>query len=190
MVAQRAIGQEWTVQQYLEMERGSSVRHELIGGRVYAMSGGDQRHSRIGLNVGAALADRLGDRLCQVFNTDMKVRLANDRDHVCPDASVTCDPRDLADDQADFIRYPYLVVEVLSESTARYDRGAKFELYRERAALREYALVSTERAEVETRSRGDDDSWTTTVYGLGDDVVLRGVDMVIPIAAFYRGIAL
>ncbi len=70
MVAQRAIGQEWTVQQYLEMERGSLVRHELIGGRVYAMSGGDQRHSRIGLNVGAALADRLGDRLCQVFNTE------------------------------------------------------------------------------------------------------------------------
>jgi len=129
------------------------------------MSGGDQRHSRIGLNVDAALADRLDDRPCQVFNTDMKVRLANDRDHVYPDTSVTCDPRDLAEDQADYIRYPRLVVEVLSESTARYDRGAKFELYRERGSLYDYALVATERVCRSAQSRrrrfvDDNDLWT------------------------------
>jgi len=190
VVARQEIGQEWTVEQYLEMERGSSIRHEFVGGRVYAMSGGDQRHSRIGLNVGAALADRLGDRPCQVFNTDMKVRLANDRDYVYPDASVTCDPRDLADDQADYIRYPCLVVDVSSDSTARYDRGAKFELYRERGALREYVLVATERAHIEVRSRDDDDAWTTTIQGPGGDVILSSVGITILAAAFYRGIAL
>src|SRR5579862_2216459 len=107
----------WTVEQYLEMERSSNVRHEFIGGRVYAMAGGDQNHSRIGINVGAALADRLDDQACQVFNTDMKVRLANERDYVYPDASITCDPRDLADHTRDYIRYPRLIVEVLSDST-------------------------------------------------------------------------
>src|SRR5947209_5213880 len=102
MVARPQIGQYWTVDQYLEMERGSPIRHELIDGRVYAMSGGDQRHSRISLNVGAALIDRIVTGPCQVFNSDMKVRLANERDHVYPDVSVACDERDLVDDQLDF----------------------------------------------------------------------------------------
>jgi Uma2 family endonuclease len=189
MVAKPEIGQQWTVEQYLEMERGSPIRHELIDGRVYAMSGGDQRHSRIGLNVGAALADRLDGQPCQVFNSDMKVRLANERDHLYPDASVTCDARDLADDQADFIRYPCLVIEVLSDSTERYDRGAKFDLYRGRDTLREYVLVETQRRGVEVRTR-DDDRWTTKIYGPDGDVTLHSVDLAISIAAFYRGIAL
>jgi Uma2 family endonuclease len=189
MAAQPVIGQQWTVEQYLEMERASPIRHEYIDGRVYAMSGGDQRHSRIGLNVGAALADRLDGTSCQVFNADMRVRLANERDHVYPDVSVSCDPRDLADDQVDFIRYPCLVVEVLSDSTERYDRAAKFDLYRGRGTLREYVLVETRRQSVEVRARGDDDVWTTTIYTRGDDVALHSVGVILPMAAFYRGIA-
>ena len=190
MVARREYGAYWTVEQYLEAERAANMRHELIDGRAYAMAGGDQNHSRIGINVGAALADRLDERntTCQVFNTDMKVRLANERDFVYPDAAITCDARDLADRTRDYIRYPCLVVEVLSGSTEGYDRDAKFELYRERGSLREYVLISTDRIAVEVRSRDDDDSWATTIYGPGEDVVLRGVEMVIPIAAFYRGI--
>lgn len=190
MVARREYGAHWTVEQYLEAERAANLRHELIDGRVYAMAGGDQNHSRIGVNVGAALADRLDERntTCQVFNTDMKVRLANERDFVYPDAAITCDARDLADHKRDYIRYPCLVVEVLSGSTESYDRDAKFELYRERGSLHEYVLVSTDRIAVEVRRRNGDNSWATTTYGPGEDVTLRGVDMVIPIAAFYRGI--
>ncbi len=157
------------------------------------MAGGDQNHSRISINVTALLADRLLDRPgnpCGVFNTDMMVRLANARDHVYPDASVTYDDeRDLADPGAVLIRYPRLVVEVLSDSTERYDRGAKFELYRERGALDEYVLVDAHEVRVEVRSRTADDSWTTDAYGPGDDVVLHSVELVVPIAAFYRGIA-
>lgn len=188
MVARRDYGAHWTVEQYLEMERASNVRHELIDGRVYAMAGGDHNHSRIGINIGAALADRLDERSFQVFNTDMKVRLANERDFVYPDAAVTCDPRDLADRTRDYIRYPCVVVEVLFQSTERYDRDAKFDLYCERGALYEYMLVSTDRIEVEVRSRNRDGSWMATVYGPGDDIALRHVDMVIPIALLYRGI--
>jgi len=190
MVAERRIGQEWTLAGYLAMERASTLRHEFVGGRVYAMSGGDQRHSRIGVAVVAALADRLYDRRdnpCQVFNSDMKVHLANEQDFVYPDASVTCDERDLADPDADFIRYPRLVVEVLSASTQAYDRGAKFELYGERAALRDYVLIETRRQAVEVRSRTADAPWTMATYGAGDDVVLPSIALIIPIAAFYRG---
>jgi len=74
-------------------------------------------------------------------------------------------------------------------TTERYDRGAKFELYRERGTLQEYVLVDAHEVGVEMRSRTADDSWSTVTYGPGDDVVLHSVDLVIPIAAFYRGIA-
>jgi Uma2 family endonuclease len=170
------------------MERASNIRHELIDGRVYAMAGGDQNHSRISINVGAALADRLEGWPCQVFNTDMKVRLANDRDFVYPDAAITCDPRDLVDRKRDYIRYPRLVVEVLSDSTEQYDRRAKFDLYRERGVSHEYVLISTDRIQIEVRRRDNDGSWATVTYGDGEDVILRSVDMAIPIAAFYRGV--
>jgi len=178
MVAQRDIGQQWTVEQYLEMEAWSNPRHEFVDGRVYAMAGGDQNHSRISINVTALLADHLFDwpgNPCGVFNTDMMVRLANERDHVYPDAVL--------------IRYPRLVVEVLSDSTERYDRGAKFELYRERGALYEYVLVEAHEVGVEVCSRTADDSWTTVTYDPGNDVVSHSVDLVVPIAALYRGIA-
>lgn len=188
MVAQREYGSRWTVDQYLAMERASTIRHELIDGRVYAMAGGNQDHSRIGVNVVAALADRLDEQPCQVFNSDMKVLLSNERDFVYPDAAVTCDQNDLADRSRDFIRYPCLVVEVLSDATERYDRTAKFDLYRERDTLRDYVLVSTKRIQVEVRSRDQDGIWATTTYGAGEDVVLQSVDMAIPVAALYRRI--
>lgn len=84
----------------------------------------------------------------------MKVRLPNAlRDHVYPDASVSCDPRDLADDEAESISYPRLVVEALSDSTDNYDRGAKFGLYQGCGTFVEYVLVDTRRVGVEVRAR-------------------------------------
>jgi len=157
------------------------------------MGGGNQLHSRISINVCALLAGHLEsspEHRCQAFNADMKIRLANEQDHVYADASVSCDDRDLADDTADYIRFPRLVVEVLSPSTQSYDRRAKFALYRRRDALREYVLVSTTRQAVEVRSRGEDDAWTVMTYGPGDDVRPASIDLTIPIAAFYRGIVL
>ena len=191
MVVQPQYGQQWTLEQYLEMERQSPIRHEFIDGRVYAMSGGNQRHSRMSINVTLALLERLENGPCQVFNADMRVRLANERDHLYPDASVSYDARDLADDSADYIRFPRLVAEVLSDSTKRYDRGAKFDLYRGRGALHEYILLDTARIAVEVRTRQSDDSaWMTNTYGAGDEVALRSLDLVIPIEAFYRGVTI
>lgn len=185
MVAQP--GHQWTLDQYLEMERQSHVRHEFIGGRVYAMAGGTRRHNRISRNVTRLLDERLEDGTCQVYTSDMKLRLANERDHAYPDASVTCDPRDLVDEEPDYISYPCLIVEVLSQSTAQYDRDAKFDLYRERGTLQEYVLIETDYPQIEVRTRADDNSWSTISYGPGDDVVLRSLGMAIPLAAFYRG---
>jgi Uma2 family endonuclease len=188
MAVQPRYGQRWTVEQYLDMERDSPIRHEYIDGTVYAMAGGTRRHNRVSRNATRPLDDQFGDGPCQVYTADMKVRLANERDHAYPDVSVTCDPRDLEDEAPDYISYPRLVIEVLSESTEACDRGAKFDLYRGRDTFQEYVLIETDCSAIEVRSRNDDDSWTTVICGPNDHVALHSIGLTIPVAAFYRGI--
>lgn len=190
MVAERVHGPLWTVEQYLEMERQSPIRHEFIEGYVYAMAGGTQRHDRIARTIMRLLEDHLGGGSCQVFSMNMKVRLANERDYVYADATVTCDPRDLANDLSDHIDAPRLVVEVLSESTEKHDRGAKFDLYRGRESFTEYMLIETERVGVEVRTRDATGLWSTTGYGASDEVYLASIDLTVPVTALYRGTAL
>lgn len=190
MIAERAHGPLWTVEQYLEMERGSPIRHEYIDGYVYAMSGGTQRHDRIARTITRLLEDHLQGGPCQVFSMNMRVRLANGRHYVYADATVTCDPRDVADDLSDHIDDPRLVAEVLSESTEKHDRSAKFDLYAGRETLVEYMLIETERVGVEARSRDTAGVWSAARYGPGDDVALTSVGLAVPIAALYHGTAL
>lgn len=181
----------WSVEAYLEMERGSSIKHDYLDGYVYAMAGGTRRHSRISVNVTTLLGLHLRGVRCQVFNSDMMVRV-DARNYVYPDAAVSCDPRDTADDELSYISHPSVVVEVLSDdSTANYDRGDKFTLLYQRVeALREYVLVDTHNVAVELYRRQDDGSWPVQRYGPGDAVALESVAATIPIEAFYEGIAL
>ncbi|MDQ2828302.1 MAG: Uma2 family endonuclease [Chloroflexota bacterium] len=103
---------------------------------------------------------------------------------------MTCDPRDVADELSDYISNPRLIVEVLSDSTEKHDRGTKFDLYRGRDTLMEYMLIETKRVGVEVRTRDADGVWPATTYGSGQAVYLASVDMDIPIQALYRGTAL
>jgi len=177
----------WTVEEYLEMERGSPIKHEYLGGYVYAMAGGTRRHSRISVNVTGALNTLLRDNPCQVFNSDMMVRI-DAANYVYPDASVSCDQRDLADGGLASISYPILIVEVLSEhSTAEYDRGDKFNLlYKRIETLQEYILVDPQRIAVEIYRRQADGSWPMQAYGAGEEMVLQSMRCALPIAAFYE----
>ncbi len=188
MVAEQIHGPRLTVEQYLRMERESEIKHEFIGGYAYAMAGGTRRHDRIARNMTRLLDERLEEGPCQVYTLNMKVRLANERDHVYPDASVTCDPRDLTADDRDYISHPRLVVEVLSDSTEKHDRAAKFDLYRHRATFEEYVLVQTTGQAVEVRWRDAEGLWTTRLYEADDDVILQSLGLTIPITAIYRGV--
>jgi len=183
----------WAVDAYLEMERGSPIKHEYLDGHVYAMAGGTRRHSRIGVNVTTLLDLLLRDSPgpCQAFNSDMMARV-DARNYTYPDASVTCDPRDTADDEPSFISHPTLIVDVLSDdSTAGYDRGDKFTLLYQRIdALREYVLVETRTVAVDVYRGGAGQPWVRQTYGPGDDVVLESVAGTIPIAAFYERVVL
>jgi len=173
-----------SVEQYLETDRFSNVRHEFVDGYVYAMSGGTQDHSIIGANLVTLLRTAVRGGPCRAYTSDIRAQLTSAA-YVYPDASISCDPGDRRG-AADVINFPRLAVEVLSDATRAYDRSGKFVLYQQNPAMEEYVLVETRRREVEVRRRQVDGRWVAQVYRDGDDVRLDSVAAVVPIAVIYE----
>ncbi len=116
--------------EWRELERSSSdAKHEYIDGRVYLILGGSRAHSRISSNAVRTLEDALARKQCTVYNSDVSVCLSKTR-YTYPDVPVTCDDRDQPTPEEIEVRFPRLIVEVLSDSTEAYDRGRKFGYYR------------------------------------------------------------
>jgi len=176
------------VAEYLAFERHSPVKHEYVDGHVYAMSSGTRAHSEIAVNIVAALRGHLRGGPCRVYNSDARVQISARR-HLYPDVSVSCDARDHADD-GDAVAHPTLVVEVLSDSTGVYDRGDKFDLYRGKESLREYALVDATRMGVDVYRREDDGGWNLSPVAPDGEVALESVGFRCPIEQFYEDVVL
>lgn len=154
--------------EYLEGELISEVRHELVGGEVFAMSGGSLNHNRISLNIASDLSDLLGKSGCRPYINDVKVmvRTLSDENYYYPDVVVTCDPKDTNDY---FLESPTTIFEVLSPSTEDNDRKAKYFAYRSITSLQEYVLVSQGRREVTVSRRAN--GWAPEILE-GDDFEL------------------
>lgn len=115
-----------SVDEYLEMEERSEVRHELVGGMLYAMVGGTDRHNRITLNVASKLLDAAEGGPCRVYISDMRLRIGNN--YYYPDVMVACEPPET--ENPIWRTNPCLVVEVLSPSSESIDRREKLLAYR------------------------------------------------------------
>ena len=178
----------WTVEEYLQLELASPVKHEYVDGHVYAMAGGTQAHSELGVVAGALLRTLVRGGPCRAFNADLKVQVSP-RVYFYPDASVSCDPRDRHPGARE-IHYPSLVLEVTSPSTEDYDRGEKFDQYCTSASLREYVLVDHGRVAVEVRTRGDDGVWSARHYGSGEIVELHSLAATVAADAVYEDVTL
>jgi Uma2 family endonuclease len=173
-----------SVEDYLAGERVSKVRHEYLGGRVYAMVGESRRHALIVANLIAALHPQGRQNGCQVFVNDMKVRLqvAGEDVFYYPDLMVTCDP---SDRETDYCTRPCLIVEVLSESTERIDRREKLLAYQRLESLETYVLVAQDRRQVEVHRRQE--GWRAQRLAEGS-VDLGCGDLAIPVAQVYDGV--
>jgi len=183
MVAQQ-VGPLWTVEQYLALERSSTVKHEFHDGYVYAMAGGTQAHSQIAGNIYTLLRVGVRGSGCRVLNSDIKIQQSPEH-YVYPDVVVTCDLRDDVPGQH-WINYPTVVVEVLSPSTERHDRGDKFEGYKNMPTFRAYILVEYQRREVEVWRRDGTGAWAGATYGPGDDVALDILALSLPMDLIYE----
>jgi Uma2 family endonuclease len=188
MVAIRDNTPRFTPEEYFAWEEQQLERHELIGGQVYAMSGGTKNHSRIALKFGSLLDSHLGNSGCETANSDLKVKIVNSTNYTYPDVSVTCDDRDKTTTK--YITYPCLIIEVLSFSTEAYDRGGKFRMYRQNPVLQDYVLVSSEKMEIDLYRKTESGSWEIINYQAGDTIELKSVSLTFPIERIYEGISL
>ena len=153
---------------YLSFDNGSQERHEYVGGRIYAMTGGTMRHNRISGNIFRILSDRLDGGPCQVFINDMKLHVQAADSVYYPDVFVYCgsgiaNDEKVAPDAA-------LVVEVLSESTAVIDRREKLVAYQKLPGLRAYWIVSQTEQLIEVHSRDAEGSWQALAYAMGESI--------------------
>jgi len=165
----------YTLGEFLRLEEFANVKHEFLGGQIYALAGGTPEHGAIAMRVGASLVDQLRGRRCSVYSSDVRVRVVATGLETYPDLSVVCgeERRDAEDRNA--LTNPVVLVEVLSPSSAEYDRGEKLDHYKRIPELREVVLVSPEASLVEVwRRRGDE--WSSEALSEGDTVELCSIE--------------
>lgn len=179
--------QRLSVEEYLEAERDGSVRHEYIDGQVFAMAGASDRHNRISLNFAAKLDGHLDDGPCDVFIADMKVSVS-DSVFYYPDVVVACDGP-AADPY--YRKQPRLIIEVTSPSTERIDRTEKLVAYKQVKSLKEFVIVSQDRAQIEVFRRGRGDRWSWQVLTEpSDELKLESVGLTLTVDQVYRRVKL
>jgi len=152
-----ATPQFFSPQEYLNWESQQPIKYEYINGQVFAMTGGTIPHNQVAINLAALLKNHLLGRGYKVLGGDAKVGITDNDPFHYPDVSVTCDNRDRNARQ--YIRYPCLIVEVLSPSTESEDRGRKFRHYRRIESLQEYLLIDPDCPSVECYRRNERGNW-------------------------------
>lgn len=145
-------------QEYLTIERASEIRHEYYNGQMFAMAGATRAHNTIALNISRKFLEQFEDRDCEVYQSDMRVKVDSKGLYTYPDVVAACEPQ-FEDEEMDTLINPRVIVEVLSKSTEDYDRGTKFEMYRRLPSLQDYVLVAQDKMHIEHFQRQPDGRW-------------------------------
>jgi Uma2 family endonuclease len=173
--------------EYLENEKASTVRHEYLAGFVYAMAGASAKHNLIAGNIFARLRAHLRGGPCQVFISDMKVKIEAIDTFYYPDVMVTCDPSD----NADYFRTnPVLIIEVTSPTTAGIDRREKLMAYHKIPRLRQYVLIAQDEISVQLYSRDNNGRWWEETLGPDGVIELDCVDLNMTVKEAYEDVRL
>lgn len=183
---------KYTLNEYLTREARSLHKHEFYNGKIVRMAGAKARHNQIAANLTGALKYSLRPlpQKFIVYNSDQKVYIESENVGVYPDALVVCEEPEFWQGREDLVVNPLLVVEVLSRSTASFDKSGKFLLYEQLPSFREYVLVEQNYSRVESWFRTAEHSWDKTVQGEIDGFIqLRSVGVSIPLAEIYEHVS-
>lgn len=175
----------YSYDEYRRFEDANPARHEFVDGHILAMAGGTPAHARLQAAVSFALERRLDGHRCQTFPSDLRVRIPATGMATYPDVTVVCGPVETDPDDPNAVTNPTLIVEVLSDRTEEYDRGEKFEQYRQIPTLQLYLLVSHRERRVEARQRATDDRWTERHAGRGETVLLEAIGIEMTVDEIY-----
>ena len=172
-----------TGDEYLAWEAEQTEKHDFVNGEVYAMAGAERGHVTTAGNVYMALRQHKTGSPCRTYIADMKVQAQQGDQYFYPDVVVTCSAADRSSPLV--VREPTLIVEVLSPSTAAYDRGEKFAHYRSIASLKEVAFIDTHSRRTDVLRRGADGLWVLHPFNAGQAVTLASVDLTVTAATMF-----
>jgi len=151
-----------TPEEYLEVERKAEFKSEYFNGEMFALAGTTKEHSIITINITGALYNQLLGKPCQLFDSNMRVKVQESGLYTYPDLVVVCGEQKFEDEEFDILLNPTLIIEILSPSTEDYDRGKKFVYYRQLESLKEYVLVSQAQVRIEKYLWQDESKWLLT----------------------------
>jgi len=176
-----------SVEEYLELERTSEVRHEYYDGELFAMVGASEAHALIVTNLVGELRNQLRGRPCRIYANDVRVQVADTGLYTYPDVIVVCQgPKFFETEHRNTLLNPTLIAEVLSESTEAYDRGKKFDHYRTLESLTDYLLVAQDEAKIEHFTRHREGWLLTVAKGLDGALSLPSIDCELRLAELYE----
>lgn len=179
---------EFDLDAFLQWEETQPERHEYLAGEVFPMSGGSDTHYTILGNTYSALKSALQGSPCRTFVSGMKLCIERADAMFYPDVFVTCDPRDRAAGSELFKQHPSLVVEILSPSTAAYDRGYKFDLYQQIDSLQEYLLIEQDRLHADLFRKNSEGLWVLHPAPEGSVIELASLGVSLPLASLYADV--
>jgi Uma2 family endonuclease len=180
-----------TPEQYLEIERAAEFKSEYYAGEMFAMAGAREAHNLVVGNVFGELWQRFRTRPCRVYSNDMRVAVRPTNLYTYPDLVAVCGEPRFLDEKRDTLVNPVLLVEVLSPSTEAYDRGRKFEHYKNIDSLREYLLLSSDRAHADLYTKQADGRWIlSSTSRMEDTLTLDSVDAHLLMSDVYEKVEL
>jgi Uma2 family endonuclease len=177
-----------TPEEYLEIEERAEYKSEYWQGYVYAMSGASFAHVLISSSLYELLGPEARRNSCRSLTADMKIWVEEESAFFYPDASVLCGKPRFRGKRNDVIENPAVIIEILSDSTERYDRGRKFRAYRTIPELRHYVLIAQDEPQVEVYTRNGEEWVLHTFRGLPSVARLPLIDASLPLADLYRDV--
>ncbi len=178
-----------TAAEYLTIERKAQFKSEFFNGEMFAMAGASRKHNFIKGNLDGELYARLKGGPCRTVSSDQRVKVDRTGLFTYPDIVILCGPGEYDPADEDTLLNPVAIIEVLSPSTEKYDRGAKFRNYQQIPSLTEYVLVAQDEAVCERFVRLPDGSWALVSFvGLVATLALTAVPVQIALANVYAGV--
>lgn len=171
--------------EYLEQERKAQSKSEYYKGEIFAMAGAKRNHNLLVTNLCREISSALGEKPCEVYPSDMRVQNKVDQFYTYPDVTIVCGKPEFLNETEDVLLNPQILIEILSDSTEKYDRGAKFALYRNIPSVQEYILVSTNEMKLESFQRNGSD-WIFRESIQGEGFRLQSLDVVLNLEEVYK----
>ena len=178
-----------SIEEYLFAEEISLEKNEYYKGEIFAMAGASISHNSIVGNSLIEIGGFLRDKSCRVFPSDLRIQIEANTLFTYPDLTIFCNEIEKFENRNDTAVNPTVIIEVLSKSTQEYDRGTKFNLYRQLSSLNEYIMISSTEVLVERYVKQSDNEWLFTSYNTTEDFfMIESIGLSVAVKTLYRNV--